>query len=334
MIDGAVVDIARRVTIMGELERRGCAPKRRKARDIVGPCPVCGGDDRFVVSHKKAVWFCRGCGKGGDVIALAQHLDAVGFLRAVETLAGERPERGSDDQRAAQNIVGHERRRREQEEQDRRENEAKTKYAIETWSEGACIWDTPAQVYLLSRRCDGMFPPDRDAAFRFHKSCVFGGQRLPCLLTLLRNIATDDPQAVQRTALTADGKKIGRMMLGPKTGAAVKLWPHSCVTNRLVLGEGTESVLSAALHIHHRGAALAPAWAAIDAGNVRAFPVLPGVQELTILVDHDVPDERGRQEGQKAARDCSSRWTAAGRQVSRLTPNKPGDDFNDILTRS
>jgi putative DNA primase/helicase len=224
-----------------------------------------------------------------------------------------------------------ERQRREHQEQERRENEAKTEYALRWWHEAVCIWDTPAQTYLASRRCDGLFPPDRDAVFRFHQRCKVGGEYLPCLLTLLRNVETDEPQAIQRTALTPAGKKIGdRMTLGPKDGAAIKLWPHSVIGNHLVVGEGMETVLSTALRIRHRGGLLQPAWACIDAGNLAKLPVLPAVQYLAILVDNDEPNERGKQPGQDAAKKCSERWVNAGREVRRLTPKRAGSDFNDI----
>ena len=39
-----------------------------------------------------------------------------------------------------------------------------------------------------------------------------------------------------------------------------------------LVGEGIETVLGAALNIKHRGERLDPAWAAIDAGNLRHFP--------------------------------------------------------------
>ena len=121
------------------------------------------------------------------------------------------------------------------------------------------------------------------------------------------------------------------MTLGPKDGAIIKLWPHSTISNHLVVGEGVETVLSAALHIRHRGGLLQPAWACVDAGNLAKLPVLPGVEFLAILVDNDEPDAKGRQAGQDAARKCSERWVSAGRQVRRLTPAEPGRDFNDIV---
>ena len=63
---------------------------RRCGGELIGPCPVCGGRDRFAVNPKKAVWNCRGCGKGGDVIHLVRHLDGCGFNDAIEQLTGEK----------------------------------------------------------------------------------------------------------------------------------------------------------------------------------------------------------------------------------------------------
>jgi hypothetical protein len=53
--------------------------------------------------------------------------------------------------------------------------------------------------------------------------------------------------------------------------------------------------------------------------------VLAGIETLTILVDND---QSGA--GQGAARECSARWTAAGRDVIRLIPTSMGD-FNDLV---
>jgi phage/plasmid primase-like uncharacterized protein len=327
----AAVDIARSVPIEAELEKRGHR-LRRVGRDLVGPCPACGGIDRFSVTPAKRLWHCRRCDKGGDVIGLVQHLDGGDFLDAVQKLTGERPKRKLSGQEALAQIMARERQRHEEDEQAKRENETKTKYALRLWDEGSCVWDTPAQAYLASRRCGDMFPPDRDAVFRFHQRCAFGEEMHPCLLTLLRNIQTNEPQAVHRTALTPDGQKIDRKMKGPKVGAAVKLWPQSCARDRLVIGEGIETVLSAALHLQHRGERLDPAWAAIDAGNLKAFPVLSGVKQLIILSDNDAPDERGRQAGQEAAMECAQRWARSGRRVEILETKVVGTDFNDIAT--
>ena len=81
---------ARAVKIEDEIARRGVR-LRRQGVELVGPCPKCSGDDRFAINTEKQVWNCRGCGKGGDVIKLVQHLDGCGFKAACATLAGEPP---------------------------------------------------------------------------------------------------------------------------------------------------------------------------------------------------------------------------------------------------
>jgi hypothetical protein len=89
---------AHAVPIEHEIERRGIKNKLRKqGRELVGPCPVCGGDDRFSVNIAKGVWNCRGCGVGGNVIGLVEHLDHSDFKSAVTTLAGEAPPRRERD---------------------------------------------------------------------------------------------------------------------------------------------------------------------------------------------------------------------------------------------
>lgn len=78
---------ARSVHIEDELTRRGIKLNGKVERD--GPCPKCGGDDRFSINTAKQVFNCRGCGAAGDVIDLVKFLDGVEFTEACRTLAGE-----------------------------------------------------------------------------------------------------------------------------------------------------------------------------------------------------------------------------------------------------
>ena len=80
---------ARSVRIEDEIGRRNIKLKGRIER--CGPCPVCGGDDRFTISTSKQVFNCRVCKAGGDVIDLVQFLDGIDFTGACETLTGEPP---------------------------------------------------------------------------------------------------------------------------------------------------------------------------------------------------------------------------------------------------
>jgi len=83
-------------------------------------------------------------------------------------------------------------------------------------------------------------------------------------------------------------------------------------------------VLAAATRIPYRDAPLQPAWSTLSAGLLERLPVLPGVERLIVLVDHDTA-------GKGAARICADRWARAGRTVARLMHPRPGADFNDFV---
>jgi hypothetical protein len=75
----------------------------------------------------------------------------------------------------------------------------------------------------------------------------------------------------------------------------------------LLICEGIETAI--ALSESH----LRPIWALVGAGNMSVFPVLGGIEVLTIAADNDEP-------GQKAAAACAERWRAAGRTTVMITP--------------
>lgn len=63
-----------------------------------GPCPMCGGVDRFCVNVRSTPWwFCRGgknltgCNEGGDTVALVAKKNGLTMWEAVEELAGYSP---------------------------------------------------------------------------------------------------------------------------------------------------------------------------------------------------------------------------------------------------
>jgi DNA primase len=85
---------ARAIRIDDEVTRRGIKLKRTGI-EHVGPCPKCGGEDRFAINTGKQVFHCRGCDVGGDVIKLVEHLDGVDFIAACTALTGEPPPKGN-----------------------------------------------------------------------------------------------------------------------------------------------------------------------------------------------------------------------------------------------
>ncbi len=104
-------------------------------------------------------------------------------------------------------------------------------------------------------------------------------------------------------------------MLGPVAGCAVKLIDDAEVTIGLGIAEGIENALTALC------AGWSPVWAAGCKGGLAKFPVLAGIDALTVFSD----PEPG---GVEAARACARRWQNAGHEGTVVIP--PGSDWNDI----
>src|SRR5262249_5535393 len=119
--------------------------------------------------------------------------------------------------------------------------------AARIWQESCDPWGTLAERYLRGR---GLRLPANCSRFMlFNKSCPFGQERFPALISLIRNIETDKLQAIQRTALNRNGTAVKsngktlRMTLGPMVGGAIKIDDDADVTQTLGIGEGLESTL-------------------------------------------------------------------------------------------
>ena len=189
------------------------------------------------------------------------------------------------------------------------------------WKEAKDPRNTIVQTYLRGR---GLDLPDDVAGrvVRFHPACPFGpGVRHPCMITAFRSIADDSLQAIHRTALTPDGKKIDRKMLGPVAGAAIKIDTDENVEQGLTIGEGFETCLAA------RALGFRPVWALGSANAIGEFPVLSGIDALTILGESD---KKGTNEANALA--CARRWRAAGQEAEIVFPTIDGD-MNDLVQR-
>jgi putative DNA primase/helicase len=191
--------------------------------------------------------------------------------------------------------------------------------AADLWGAAIPARNSPIEGYFRCRFAGREAPRVvmEGGSLRWH-----GGERIPgaigAMLALMTNPVTGEPTGVHRTYLDPDLKRMKRMMLGPK--GIVRLWPDDAVTMGLAIGEGIESTLAGAILTGRL-----PAWAALDAGQLADFPVLGGIECLTVFVDNDLS-----RTGQVAADRCAARWAAAGVQVDLLTPRHPAD-FNDLL---
>jgi putative DNA primase/helicase len=207
-------------------------------------------------------------------------------------------------------------------------------FAFRTWSEALPIGGTLAETYLLKRGI--VIPPEIFCgdAIRFHPQCPFRLLdtrelvRLPAMVAAVVDIRTSDFLALHRTALRSDGGKLrmpglpddSRMMLGSNKGGVVKLTPDEEVAQGLVIAEGLETCLTGMGNYGFR-----PMWAALSSGALGEFPVLPGVDALTIFADND---QSGT--GARAALKCAERWTSAGGECVIGTPPEIGTDLNDL----
>jgi hypothetical protein len=216
------------------------------------------------------------------------------------------------------------RRRDDGERKEREDRKARTASALKLWSERQPFSGSQAETYLRITRGlgDWLEAFDLDESLGFHPACPFGDERLPCMVALVRNIQTDEPQAVHRTALKLGPRpeRINRLSLGPISGGAVKLSLDGDVTSGLLIGEGIETTLSASLMLKFR-----PAWSVLSRSGFSKFPVLAGVESITIAVDIDDSGD-----GQRDAGQLANRLSAAGIEAVLAHP-VGSKDFNDAL---
>jgi hypothetical protein len=323
MLPHSSLDQARQVDIR-ELASRYVQLKRVTPVDYVGPCPVCGGTDRFGVNIRKQVWNCRGCDKGGDGIALVRHVEGLPFRDAVAHLTGEqpapmklRPARPQSSPRA--------------DETDKRVHEFNLKIAASIVAEMGPSVGTPGEQYLRDvRKINTGAIADvlgSTYAIGWHPSVLFrevghalDGQRIGAVIGVLRDPISAEPTgAISRTYIH-EGRKVGKAKSLAGSGV-VQLSPDDEVLQGVHIGEGLET----ALDMMARG--FRPTWACGSTSMMAKFPILNAIESITVFADRD---ENGA--GEKAAREVARRWLEARREALILTPPIVGD-FNDITMR-
>lgn len=206
-------------------------------------------------------------------------------------------------------------RARQQEEADEK---ARQRKALRIWERAQHPAGTLAEVYLASRALTLADDVAGDV-LRFAPACPWERGTVPAMVALFRDIITDEPRAIHRVALTRDGQKIGRKMLGLAGGCAIKLDVDETVTMGLAICEGIETGLAA------RQLGIGPVWALGSVDAIRTFAVLDGVEALSVLAE---TDDGGASE--RAARKVGTRWHRAGKSVEIIEPTLSGD-LNDAI---
>jgi hypothetical protein len=112
---------------------------------------------------------------------------------------------------------------------DRKE---RTDIALGVWAAAVDPRGTLVEKYLASRALE-LGDDIAGEVLRWHSG-------LGAMVALFRDIKTGEPQAISRTFLDHDARKIDRRFLGPVGGAAIMLDAFDVVTHGLHIGEGVE----------------------------------------------------------------------------------------------
>jgi len=183
------------------------------------------------------------------------------------------------------------------------------------WRAARAIPGTPAERYLGSRCLRFLDPLGRSLRFaachprRDHSDKI---ELHPALLALLRDVRDGRPCGIINIYLRPDGDDRlrdpkGKTSWGRAAGAAVMLSGFGEPTYSLTICEGVETGIGLLM------ADLAPVWCCGGSGNLSSFPVLSGVECLTVAADADPP-------GQRAAAAVAKRWQRAGRDAVIVAP--------------
>lgn len=365
------IEVAHGFDMVDLVDRLGITGLVRTGGEMVGPCPSCGGKDRFSINPKKRVIFCRGCDAKGDQIALVQLVLGLDFPAALEWLAGPRQEltaaqRAEIDRKARAN--------REKREADAARHRLEAiAQAWRIWSGGQPPEGTSVESYLSRRG----LPPRPGArlprCFRFEETArlvVPHPERRREFVTvhegpaMLAEIVAADGSfcGVHRTWIDLGerkGKPVAahpfkpgetvpaKKVYGSKKGGAIRLFtPRDA--SMLVMAEGIETALSAMI-----AKALpdnAAYWAGVDLGNMAGHRKLGAGLKYAGIPDMEdreafVPPSWVQrlvfvQDGDSDPKLTRAKLLSGARRAMALRPGltaaivHPGEgvDMNDLLT--
>jgi putative DNA primase/helicase len=275
-------------------------------KDKHGPCPLCGGNDRFRWDNKegKGTYICGQCG-AGDGINLAMAYTGQTYREICDQIDGMV---GNLKVEAPKPTMTPEK---------RRDVLRDTYRATQPIQPGDL-----AHKYLESRHVDELIYP---AALRFAPKLRDGeGGLRPAMIAMVGVHGEAKPVSMHRTFLAADGSAKAEM------GAPRKMMPGELPEGACVmLSEYTGGPLGIAEGIETAMSASAlwslPVWSAINANLLEKWTPPEGCTEVAIFGDNDP-----KFGGQAAAYSLAHKLAVKGIHVTIHIPQMVGTDWADV----
>jgi hypothetical protein len=183
------------------------------------------------------------------------------------------------------------------------------------WQPALPIAGTLAETYLAGR--DLRFDDPAGRVLRFASQRARKGpedelEYHPALLCAQSDARSGEQCGIINIYLKADGTdrlrdKKGKTVTGRAAGAVVMLSAFDEVTAGLIVCEGVETGIALFQ------AEMRPVWACGGTSTLAKFPLLGGIESLTIAADADAP-------GLIAAAELADRWRVDGREVLVINP--------------
>jgi putative DNA primase/helicase len=286
----------------------------RYLRNRHGPCPACGGTDRFRWDNRNGdgSFYCNQCGAGSG-IDLVMRVRGLSFRQAAllieEVIVEARAFSPGRDPPSARPT----------------RSEAAIADAFNALWRSADPLRTgdPVDLWLRNRGISLPVPPMNLRTARHARHVGTRVTYHPAMFALLADPA-GRPVTIHRTWLTAAGAKApvdpARMFCPGKVppGSAVRLAPAGPV---LGVAEGIETALAAQQLFR------IPVWSCLTAARLKTFEPASGTQRLIVCADNDADGT-----GQRAACALASRLRDRLPLEVRI-PDQADTDWNDVLLK-
>ena len=277
-----------------------------------GPCPLCGGTDRFRLDRDYSGFYCNNCGPG-DFIRLIKEYTGMDFHETLESIFEsvggimvKDPENKSYDE----------------------DNEKNLKY----------LWKRSLDLKLGDLVCTYLAARGIDLnensvkmlgkVIKYSPNCYESSTKVPLPAMICRVV---DPSGagvtLHRTYLSPEGNKQASLEktkkvmppVGEISGSAIRLMPPT-KDGLIGIAEGIETALSAAKMMR------VPTWSVMSANGIASFIPPKDIKTVVIFGDNDT-----NYVGQKSAYILANRLHEEGKKCEVVLPDLPGTDFNDEL---